>query len=217
MGRSARCLSLSGECAGPLYHGYWLKHWNSLGSAFGVTANIFSEKLYRKNHATRGPEARLYLVMGAAITFPAALFIYAWCTFPNVHWISLCIAITIIEFSSFLIYLAVFTYLADCYGAFASSALAGQSLSRNLFGMAFPLFTHQMYDAMTYKWANTLFACLALVMAPIPYVSLLVSAFRVRSMLNVSPHFVSRWQILFFYGPKLRARSKFASALAHKA
>ena len=33
--------------------------------------------------------------MGAAITFPAALFIYAWCTFPNVHWISLCIAITV--------------------------------------------------------------------------------------------------------------------------
>ena len=75
----------------------------------------------RRNFATRGPEARLYFVMGAAILFPAALFTYAWCTFPNVHWISLCIEITVrlevsamcdgltrgqvIEFSSFLIFL----------------------------------------------------------------------------------------------------------------
>ena len=85
--------------------------------------------LHRRKVATRGPEARLYFVMGAAILFPASLFTYAWCTFPHVHWISLCIAITVchelnklcdvltpfevIEFSCFLIYLAVFTYLAD--------------------------------------------------------------------------------------------------------
>ncbi len=80
----------------------------------------------------------------------------------------------ITEISSFTIYLAVFTYLADCYGPFASSALAGQSLSRNLFGMAFPLFTAQMYDKLTYHWANTLFAFLALGMAPVPFVRVCV-------------------------------------------
>lgn len=37
-------------------------------------------------------------------------------------------------------------------------------------GMAFPLFTNQMYAALTYKWANTLFGCLAALMAPIPFV-----------------------------------------------
>lgn len=56
------------------------------------------------------------------------------------------------------------------YVTFASSALAGQSLSRNLFGMAFPLFTTQMYAALTYHWANTMFAFVALVMSPVPFV-----------------------------------------------
>ena len=44
------------------------------------------------------------------------------------------------------------------------------AVTGNLCGMAFPLFTQQMYDALTYHWANTLFALLAVFMAPIPYV-----------------------------------------------
>ncbi|KAI0091571.1 MFS general substrate transporter [Irpex rosettiformis] len=156
-----------------------------LGSIFGLIIYIYvQEPAYRKYHATRGPEARLYTAMGEGVCLAGSLFMYAWCTFPSVPWITLCIAITLTEMSSFTIYLAVFTYLADCYGTFASSALAGQSLSRNLFGMAFPLFTAQMYDKLTYHWANTMFAFLALAMAPVPF--------------------------SFFKGPVLRARSKFA-------
>ena len=36
--------------------------------------------------------------------------------------------------------------------------------------MAFPLFTQQMFATLTYHWANTLFACLATLMIPIPFV-----------------------------------------------
>ena len=49
----------------------------------------------RKNVKTKGPEARLYHAMFAAILFPAAMFIYAWCTFPFVPWIALVIGITV--------------------------------------------------------------------------------------------------------------------------
>jgi len=76
-------------------------------------------------------------------------------------------------------------YLADCYGSWASSALAGQSLLRNIMALVFPLFTTQMYARMTYRWANTLFGVVAVLMIPIPYV-------------------------LFFYGPQIRAKSKIA-------
>ena len=87
-----------------------------------------------------------------------------------------------------------FIYLSS-YGPFASSALAGQSLaskyffsplfpkvwnlflihrllawSGNLSGTAFPLFTTQMFKALGYKWANTVFGCVAVIMAPIPFV-----------------------------------------------
>ncbi|TCD71762.1 hypothetical protein EIP91_003105 [Steccherinum ochraceum] len=162
-----------------------------IGSLIGIASDRIQEKLYQKNFATRGPEARLYHAMFAGVLFPAAMFIYAWCTFPNVHWISLAIGIVLFIWALFAIYLTVFTYLADCYGPFASSALAGQSLCRNLAGMAFPLFTNQMYAAMTYKWANTLFALLAALMIPIPF-------------------------ILFKWGPKIRAKSKFASQVMQK-
>ncbi|THH29519.1 hypothetical protein EUX98_g4679 [Antrodiella citrinella] len=111
-----------------------------IGSLLGIATDRYQETLYRKNVAIRGPEARLYHAMFAAILFPAAMFIYAW-------W--------------------------------------------NLSGMAFPLFTQQMYAALSYKWANTLFALLATLMIPIPY-------------------------ILFKWGPRIRAKSKFASQVVNK-
>lgn len=37
-------------------------------------------------------------------------------------------------------------------------------------GMAFPLFTDRMFVALGYQWANTLFAILAVLMIPVPYV-----------------------------------------------
>jgi hypothetical protein len=40
----------------------------------------------------------------------------------------------------------------------------------NIVGMAFPLFTKQMYKTLDFKWANTLFGCLGTAMVPIPFV-----------------------------------------------
>ncbi|EKM52164.1 uncharacterized protein PHACADRAFT_151169 [Phanerochaete carnosa HHB-10118-sp] len=188
------------ESIGPIFKN--IHHFNNgevgvvfvtffIGCMLGCVAQYYQEKLYQKNQPVRGPEARLYMAMPAGIVFAAGLFIYAWCSFADVHWISLCIGIVLVECGSFTIYLAVFTYLADCYGTFASSALAGQSLSRNVFAMAFPLFTTQMYAALTYHWANTIFGILALVMSPVPF-------------------------LLFWKGPALRARSRFAVSNAEK-
>ena len=163
----------------------------------------------------------------------------------------------------FIIYVAVFTYLADwcvpartvpftaavlpavqsvhpltppsrSYGMFASSALAGQSLSRtsrghsllplhsfhaltrgghagNIMGTVYPLFTTQMFDALGYPIGATVFACVAVLMVPIPFVRLATHAVR-RPELR-SP--LSPPQVLFWKGPAIRARSKFASQVVH--
>ncbi|KAG7444518.1 MFS polyamine transporter [Guyanagaster necrorhizus] len=161
-----------------------------VGSLLGVMTNFFQEKLYHKNYPHRGPEARLYMACAAAIMLPVGMFIYAWTSFPFVPWIASAIGITIFMWAMFIVYLAVFTYFADTYGPFASSALAGQSLCRNLAATAFPLFTTQMYNNLGYTWASTLFACIATVMIPIPFV-------------------------LFFYGPSIRRHSKFSSMVLH--
>jgi hypothetical protein len=38
------------------------------------------------------------------------------------------------------------------------------------FATAFPLFSKRMFAALTYKWGNTLFALVAAMMIPIPFV-----------------------------------------------
>ncbi|KAK7060707.1 hypothetical protein VNI00_000437 [Paramarasmius palmivorus] len=156
-----------------------------IGSSIGFITNYIQERLYQKGYPTRGPEARLYFACAAAILFPGGMFIYAWTSFSSVSWVGLAMGVLVFTWSAYVIYLAVFSYLADCYGPFASSALAGQSLCRNLAGFAFPLFTNQMFRALTYKWASTMFALIATVMIPIPF-------------------------ILFFYGPKIRSKSVFS-------
>ncbi|KZT21181.1 MFS general substrate transporter [Neolentinus lepideus HHB14362 ss-1] len=158
----------------------------TIGCLFGFLMNLYQERLYQKYFPVRGPEARLYCACVAGVMFPAGLFIYAWCSFTFIYWIGLAVGIVVFMCALFIMYLAVFSYLADCYGPFASSALAGQSLCRNLAGMAFPLFSQQMYHRLTYKWSSTLLALIAVLMIPIPLV-------------------------LFLYGPAIRKRSKFAS------
>ncbi|KAJ6530057.1 MFS general substrate transporter [Mycena vulgaris] len=163
----------------------------TVGALLGFATNFYQESLYRKYFPSRGPEARLYAACAAAVMFPAGMFIYAWCSQANIHWIVPIIGVTLFMWATFIMYLAVFTYLADCYGPYASSALAGQSLFRNLMGTAFPLFTTPMYDGLGYHWASSLFGFIAVAMIPIPYV-------------------------LMFFGPKIRAKSRFASTVVHQ-
>ncbi|KAF8320058.1 drug transporter [Clavulina sp. PMI_390] len=136
----------------------------TVGTAIGLALNPYQEHLYRKNYARIGPEARLYSACAAGVTFSLGSFLYAWTSYPFVPWIAPCIGIVIIIASVFAIYQAVFNYMADC----------------NVMGMAFPLFTRQLYKTLTFRWGA--------VLAPIPF-------------------------ILFWFGPNIRARSKFASGI----
>ncbi|KAG6374744.1 hypothetical protein JVT61DRAFT_4119 [Boletus reticuloceps] len=134
------------------------------------------------------------------------MFMFAWTASQQIHWIWPTIALTIFMFGAFIAYLVVFLYLADCYGPYASSALAGQSLCRNMGSFAFPLFANYMFADLTYKWSNTLFAGIALVIVPIPFVSsnLVGSSFALAESVS---------QILFFYGSSLRRRSPLCSKI----
>ena len=86
------------------------------------------------------------------------------------------------------IYLATFNYLADTYHRYASSALAAQSFCRNVLGGVFPLCTVSMFNHLTFQGAASLLGGLAALLTIVPWV-------------------------LVLYGPKIRARSKFASEI----
>ncbi|KAG1863137.1 MFS general substrate transporter, partial [Suillus subluteus] len=154
-----------------------------VGAIIGFLANMYQETLYRKYFPIKGQEARLYMPCAAAFVLPVSMFIYAWTASPNIPWIVPLIGLTAFMSGVFVIFQVSFLYLADCYGPFASSAQAGQGLARNIMALSFPLFTQQMFAGMTYKWGLTLWALLSVVMAPTPWV-------------------------LFFYGSKIRPRSK---------
>jgi type II secretory pathway component PulM len=86
------------------------------------------------------------------------------------------------------IYVTAFTYLSECYGIYASSAIAAQSFLRNMMGGAFSFFTTAMFDGMTVRWALVLMGGVAALLALVPFVA-------------------------FFYGPQIRARSKYSREL----
>ncbi|KAL8284121.1 hypothetical protein RQP46_004870 [Phenoliferia psychrophenolica] len=158
-----------------------------VAAGIGFLTNLYQEKLYQKHVKARGPEARLYASCVGGLLFPAGIFIFAFSQGRG-HWIGPAIGLTICFTGIFTIYLATFNYLADSYTLYASSALSGQSLCRNLAGCVFPLFTNQMYSRLGYQWASFLAGCIGVLLCFTPF-------------------------ILLKYGPRIRAASKFAKEL----
>lgn len=142
----------------------------------------------RRIHA-RGytvPEDRLPLMFIGAVLLPISLFILAWTSMPSVHWAGPLVSGIPVGASFVMIYISANSYLVDCYPKVAASALAAKTLLRSLCGAAVPLFVNQMFHAMHNQWALTLLAFVSLAMGPIPF-------------------------FFYFYGPKMREKSRFAS------
>lgn len=134
------------------------------------------------------PEGRIYFACVESLLMPVGMFMFGWTCFASIHWIAPCIAVTITTMGVFSVYLTTFNYLADAYHRYASSALAAQSFCRNMLGGAAPVFTVQMYDAMGYGGASSFLGGCGLLLSLVPWV-------------------------LALYGPRIRAKSKFASEI----
>ncbi|KAL8794373.1 MAG: hypothetical protein Q9195_003071 [Heterodermia aff. obscurata] len=160
-----------------------------IGAALSTLLSIYQEKVarhYGKMSST--PEGRLYFTCIESALMPIGLFWFGWTSFPSLHWILPTLAIACATMGIFSIYLAVFNYLADTYHRYASSALAAQSFCRNMLGGVFPLVADQMFDTMTYQGASSFLGGVGALLTLVPWV-------------------------LVFWGPKIRARSRFASEI----
>ncbi|KAH0272154.1 MFS multidrug transporter-like protein, partial [Aureobasidium melanogenum] len=165
----------------------------SIASIISTIISILGDKWTKRRfpHLGDSPEGRLYFACAQSILLPVGLFWLAWTSGSNVHWIVPTLAIGCATMGIFSIYLAVFNYLADTYHRYASSALAAQSFCRNMLGGAFPLFVPQMFRAMTFQGAGSLLGGIGAVLTLVPFA-------------------------LLIWGPKIRARSKFASEIMDK-
>ncbi|KAI5966591.1 hypothetical protein CANMA_003268 [Candida margitis] len=141
------------------------------GTLINVIFEIQNNRMFERTNTMSVPEMRLPPVMIGAVTFVIGLFWLGWTgDYPqHIHWIVPVIGAFFIGNGLMLIFLPTMTYLIDCYLYVAATALAGLTFIRSGFGAAFPLFTQQMFDNLTIKWAATLLGCLGALMIPVPF------------------------------------------------
>ena len=160
-----------------------------VGAILATILSIYQEKIARHyGNMSTTAEGRLYFSCIESALMPIGLFWFGWTSFPSIHWIVPALAVGCATMGIFSIYLAVFNYFADTYHRYASSALAAQSFCRNMLGGVFPLVTGAMFHRMTFAGASSFLGGLGALLTIVPWV-------------------------LVFYGPRIRARSKFASEI----
>lgn len=120
--------------------------------ALGVVASAFCAplvnkhylKLCEKHGGTPPPEMRLIPMMLSCWFIPIGLFIFAWTSYPTVHWIGPCIGGFPVGFGFIFLYNSANNYLVDSYQHQAASALAAKTCLRSFWGAGVVLFTEQM-------------------------------------------------------------------------
>ncbi|KAG5417940.1 hypothetical protein I9W82_004268 [Candida metapsilosis] len=147
----------------------------------GLMIVYFERRLNKKidNGLKPTPENRLPPIMIGGFTFVIGIFWLGWTGdyAEHVHWIVPVIAAFFVGNGLMLIFLPTMNYIIDCYLYVAASALAGNTFIRSGFGAAFPLFTTQMFNNLTIKWAATLLGCLGVLMIPVPFLFYRYGAF----------------------------------------
>lgn len=142
-------------------------------------------KLGAKHGGKPPAEARLIPMMISCWFIPIGMLIFAWTSYPNLHWIGPAIGGFPVGFGFIFLYNSANNYLVDTYQHQAASALAAKTCIRSFWGASTVLFTEQMYARLGDQWASSLLAFIALACCAIPYV-------------------------FYFFGEKIRAYSKFA-------
>ncbi|KAJ5328569.1 MFS multidrug transporter [Penicillium brevicompactum] len=158
-------------------------------TAFMVIINRqYARKSRESETGQLPPEARLISGQVGSVFIPAGLFIFAWTSFPSIHWAVCMVGTAMFGFGNICVSLALVNYLVDSYVAYSASALAAATVMRSFCGAVFPLFTTYMYERLGIHWASSVPGFLSLACLPAPF-------------------------LLSKYGPQIRQRSNFAIAM----
>ncbi|KAH7115833.1 major facilitator superfamily domain-containing protein [Dendryphion nanum] len=144
-----------------------------LGMLIGIGVfGVLSDKL---SHQSRGgtverPELRLILMMWAAPIMPIGFLWYGWTAYHHEHWILPILGTFFIGFSGFLVMMPVQIYIVDVFGSDgAASALAANTVLRNIAGAFLPLAGPRLYENLGLGWGNSLLAFLGILFIPVPF------------------------------------------------
>ncbi|KIW00753.1 uncharacterized protein PV09_07735 [Verruconis gallopava] len=140
---------------------------------------------FRKN-GLGAPEKRLVPALFAAFLLPVGLFIFAWASNPTVHWIGSVIGISVFTIGIFIVIQCIFVYLPLSYPQYAASLFAGNDFARSTLATGAIHFSSPLFHNLGVDRGVTLLGGLT--------AGCILGVFT-----------------LYFYGSKLRARSRFAA------
>ncbi|KYK59613.1 hypothetical protein DCS_00745 [Drechmeria coniospora] len=130
-------------------------------------------------------EDRLVPALGAAFGPTIGLFLFAWTARPSVHWIVPTIGITIYGATCFIVMQCIFIYVPLSYPQYAASLFAANDFFRSALACGSVLFASPLFDHLGVARGTSLLGGLSCI------------------------GIIGIW-LLYFYGARLRALSKFA-------
>lgn len=165
--------------------------------AYAIGAGHFRLNPGRKEKNNSVPEQRMWLLLFTVLGLPIGLLGWAFCSLgPAYHipWIAALLSVTLIGVANYAIYLHTIDYLVAAYGTFAASATGGNGFCRDFLAGLAALYTVPMYENIApgsdwqTVWPTFMLAAIGAVLVVCFY-------------------------LVFMFGAKLRARSKYASNL----
>lgn len=131
-------------------------------------------------------EHRLVPALPASFLMPIGMFIFAWTSSPEIHWIAPTIGVSVFLTGIFVVLQCIFIYLPLSYTQYTASLFAGNDIARSVMAAATIHFSVPLYERLGVAKGVTIMACLMAV-----------------CILGV----FGLWR----YGGKLRAGSRFAA------
>jgi len=133
------------------------------------------------------PEFRLWYAMFGAPAVSISVLWLAWSANPSIScWVPLAASV-LFGFGILCVFISSYQYIIDAYETFSASALASVTLIRYVAAGGMIEVSIPMYRKLGVHWTLTIFGCISVLLVPVPYA-------------------------FYRYGPKIRAKSKYAIA-----
>lgn len=161
-----------------------------LGACFYIPLIYRRFTLKLLNNEMVQPEVFIPMSIVGGVLMPIGVVIFAWTSAYNIHWIAPMIGSAIFASGAFIVFQTLFNYLSMSFWRYLASVFAGNDLFRSMMAGAFPLFGRPLFinlarGRFTVAWGSMILFFLLVVMALIPV-------------------------LFYWYGPKLRARSRYS-------
>ena len=97
------------------------------------------------------PELRLPFLQAGMVIVPVGLVLFAWSA-GRTHWIVPLLGAFIFGMGLLMGYVCIHSYLVDCFGKWAASALAAAVVTRCTITAAFTIVGFELYRKLGYDW-----------------------------------------------------------------